>query len=329
MRNKTDAPAKRTSVTPEASAFAPLLLCGICMLLGLVAVIIDKFIFPFSHEILSPLLCQVLILILPTYLYVLATAPSRSLSKGIRVTGAIVMKAEHIFFLIFAAMFAICSSFALDVLVGGIYVTADGFTLLGILTAGDGEHSVSAAYLILCYAIIPAFAEEVFFRGIVFKEFESKGFAFAVIISSLIYAVFAYSPGQIPSAFAFGVILSIALCVTGSLSACILIHLLFNLYGLFLQPNLSQYFLSSQSNALLVIVLLLALTASAALFFGELARIYRRRASEGEASHQRRSVGSTELIETVRGYLSHKPTLAVSIFCVLIYAATFVIRILT
>ena len=49
---------------PISDAFAPLLLCGICMLLGLLALIIDKFVFPFSSELLAPVLCQILILIL-------------------------------------------------------------------------------------------------------------------------------------------------------------------------------------------------------------------------------------------------------------------------
>lgn len=332
MQNKTNTPTKsetvKVPVTPKADAFAPLLLCGICMLLGLVAVIIDRFIFPFSHELLSPVICQVLILILPMYLYTSATAPSRSPGERLRALGVTGLKAEYIFFLIFAAAFTVCSSFALDILFGGTHVTAEGFTLLGVLTAGDGEHAFSVPYLLLCYAFVPAFAEEIFFRGIIFKEFESHGFIFAATISSLISAVFAYSPGQIPSALLSGVVLSVALSVTGSLFACILIHLIFNVYGIFLQPNLSQYFLSSQSNALLIIILLLTLTASSALFFGELARIHRRRAANGERSRRHLPLKASELTKRAREYFAHRPTLIVSILCALVYIATFVIRIL-
>lgn len=328
VKESASAKLKKAPPEPISEAFAPLLLCGISMLLGLLAFIIDKFLFPFSAELLSPVLCQILILILPSYLYLSAAAPERSFTDNIKSLRVCGFRAENIFFLIFATAFMICSSFTLDALFGGVYLAADGFTLMGIITAGESEYSVSTPYLVICYAIVPAIAEEIFFRGIIFKEFEKRGFVFATVISSLIYAVLAYNPGQIPAALVSGAIFAAALSVTGSLSACILMHLIYNAYGLFLQPNLSQYLISSQNNTLLVTVLLLALTATAALFFGELARIYRKRSAGGDLSLRHRRFKTSSLPIFAKGCLAHKPTLITAIICGAIYVATVTIRIL-
>jgi hypothetical protein len=73
--------------------------------------------------------------------------------------------------------------------------------------------------------------------------------------------------------------------------------------------------------------MLLALTVSAALFFGELARIYRNRAATGNNLKKQRSFTAAELKNNVTRYFAHRPTLIVAIACAVLYTATFAIRI--
>ncbi len=310
----------------NTSAFAPLVLCLACMVLGLLSTIINRFIFTFSDEILSPILCQIIILLIPIYLYLLLRSPQKSFIEQMRWLGIRRLYADYIFFLIFASFFMMTSSLLLNIIFGGVFDTSGGFSLLGTIVAGRNEFVSSDWYLIFSYAIIPAFIEEIFFRGLLFREFAQNGKKFAIALSTIIFAIFAFSPGQIPSAIACGLVYSLARSVTGTLQGSIIIHLIFNLYGLFLQTNISQYYLSSQNNALLLIMIIFAFLLSGVLFFGELARIYRARAKHGKKAPNEDTLTLDSAKKTALSLFSHRPTLIVSIACIVLYIATVVIE---
>ncbi len=66
--------------------------------------------------------------------------------------------------------------------------------------------------------------------------------------------------------------------VTRSVIASMVVHLGYNLFGIFVQAGLSGYCRSTGSIGLLVVLLIALLLLSAAFFCGEVARILRRRA---------------------------------------------------
>lgn len=276
---KTENKKEKIAVEPRNDGFFPILLSSICAFIALVAVIIDKFIFEFGSEILSPIVAQILMILLPAYIFMTMSFPSKKPISLMREIGIRRLRAEYVFFLIFTSFFAVTATLVLNMLFGGVFPTARGFSLLGVFSAGQHDFSVSPWYLIFSYALIPAFAEEFLFRGVIFSHLRGVNLPLAVVLSSALYALFTFSPTLIPAAFATGLILSFVLITTDSLSACMIVHFLLNLYGLFGQTNISQYFLTSQNNLLLIVIVLLALLLSSALFFAESARIYRVKAT--------------------------------------------------
>lgn len=313
---------------PRSEAFAPLLLASVCMLICLVLTVADKFVFPFSGELLAPAVCELIAVAVPTVLYLSLFAPHRSLREHLVGTGVRSFKAEYAFLIIYSALFVITSSALLDIIFMGVYSTREGFALLGIMTAGRPEYSVSPPYLIAVFAVVPAIAEELLFRGVLFSEFKrASGAKSAAIISSVIFSAFSFSPGQIPSLVLAGCVYCTVYTLTGSVVPSMVIHLLFNLYGLYLEPNIAQYFLSGQNNLLLVTTLICAFLLSGALILGELARLYRSRAASADGSPSQ-SKPLASIGRELEGYLAHRPTLVAAVVSLTLYAALAVMRIL-
>ena len=323
---------KQSQKKPKATEqrYEPLLaliFAAVAMAVVLVALIINKFIFPFSHEPLSPIIGQVLILLVPAYILVTLVWGHDSREYRLAEVGIKRLRAEHIFLLVFASFFAACTSFLLNMISGGTKSAANGFSLFGLFTAGEGEFSVSSPYLIATYVLIPAIIEELVFRGVIFAQMRRAGVASAIALTTLISSLFFFSPLQLPDAIVCSLIFVFVYITTDSLLSSIIVHLVLNLFRLFLQTNMSVYFISSQNTALLSTVVLLAWLLSGALFFSEVTRIYRARALDKQASGE-----SSPALPTLNGIIkefisvfANKPTIIATIVVLALYAAITVI----
>ena len=103
----------------------------------------------------------------------------------------------------------------------------DTFTPTGIISL------TNIAYIIITFAILPAFTEEFVFRGIVQSEYTDYGVGIAIVISSLMFAMLHFNLKQFIVYFYCGVILSYTVYITQSIWAGVILHFLNNLYGLF------------------------------------------------------------------------------------------------
>ena len=321
--------AKLPSAAPITEPALPLLLSTVCFAICLVTLIIDKFISPVGKEPLAPVILQLVALAIPAYLAIMLTSQERSAVKQMSSIGFRALRAEYVFFTLFSALFAASASLLLNLLFGGVYDMSQGITLLGTFTAGENEYSVRVPYLVLTYALIPAICEEFLFRGVILSRLEKVSFPFAALVTTALYAAFGFTLGGIIPSLFTGLVSVFVLYTTGTLWACVIMHLLFNLYRLFLESNISAYFLSSQNNILLVITVLSALFLSAILFFSESARIYRSRA-EKIAENRQKSVSKLANIRSVRKELrstfAYRPSLVFSIICLAIFVATITIN---
>jgi len=318
-----------SAVKPRHEAFLPILLATVCMVIAFLSMIIDRFIFPYGNELLSPAIAQFIILLLPAYLCLLLTSPHRSFYQQMTDIGMGRIRADCVFLIIFASLFMISTSLLLNIVFGGVYSAADGFSLLGGFVAGKNDYTVSYVYLVAVYALIPALCEEFVFRGLIYSELSRVNETFAAVLSSLISACFAFSLGGLPAAILCGVTYCFILHTTRSLQACMIVHFVCNLFGLFMGTNICRYFLSSQNNTLLIIILVLAWLVSCALFFAEVCKIYRKRAAsiKNNASNETLPrVKPQTLSYDMAGAMIFKPTLIVSIVFVAFYIATMVIR---
>jgi membrane protease YdiL (CAAX protease family) len=256
----------------------------------------------------------------------LALHPEKSPAKQLDFMGFRSFSVKYVFFIVFSALFMMSASIVISMLFGGAESSAQGLTLLGTFTAGKNDHMASIPYLVLVYVLVPAFAEELLLRGMVFSNLRGLGFASAAVISACLSGLMSFSLGGfIPAAFA-GLVSCFVLYTTGSLWACVIVRIAFNLYRLLLEVNICAYYVSAQSRELIVAVMLLAFLLFGALFFGECSKIFRER-SEREASRESLSCGS--FVSDIKRVAAYRPTVIMAISCAVIFAAVVLINYLT
>ena len=314
---------EKIPASPDERAFLPILLVAVCISIAFLAVIIDRFIYSFGGDLLSPIIAQLVAMMIPAYLCMLLLCPEKKLSAQLKGVGMAKIGHEYVFFLIFSALFTVTTALLLDIVFGGVYSSAEGFTLLGTFTAGENEYTVNTLYLVAVYAVIPAIVEELVFRGIVYSELSKISEGLACSISSLSSALFAFSLGGLPAALFCALAYCFVKATTGSLLSCMILHLVYNLYALFVHTNISKYITSSQNVALLSVVVIGAWLISTALFVSEAARVYRIKAARVANGEEKSSIPKIKLRDLpaeAKSALVHTPTLV----CAMITLCLFV-----
>lgn len=106
------------------------------------------------------------------------------------------------------------------------------------------ETMVGKLMYIFIIGVLPAIFEEFLFRGYVLQSLRRFGDVFAIIISSLIFALFHGNFAQLPNAFIMGVALAFIAVRTGSLATGMVIHFINNtvitVLEVFLFSNLDE-----------------------------------------------------------------------------------------
>ncbi len=140
-------------------------------------------------------------------------------------------------------------------------------------------------YIVLVFAVLPAVTEEFLFRGIVIGEYEGRGAAIAVTVSSLMFAMSHFSAARFPVYLFAGVVISCAMYATRSVIGAMLVHAAHNIIVLFCEKHVLR--IVDKQNASLV--LLVIIIGAVALLFGMLSSyeaqgIYRKYADENMPS---------------------------------------------
>ena len=308
----------------------PVFLCLVCMSAVLIAALINAFVYSFESALLAPVILEIVAIVFPCYLILLTVHSQKTTAEQFKAVGFHAFGVRYIFFILFGALFMMSASAVISILFGGVYSFADGLTLLGTFTAGSNDYTASIPYLILAYALIPAIAEEFLLRGMVFSSLRGMGFAAAAVISAVLSGLVSFSLGGfIPAAF-IGLVACFVLYTTGSLWACMIVRFIFNLYRLFLEVNISAYFVSSSSRELLIVVMLAALLIFGALFFGECARLYKEkadRAKSGESEHS--TLALRGFVPDIKKTVAYRPTAIMAICCAAVFAAVVIVNYLS
>lgn len=123
------------------------------------------------------------------------------------------------------AMFA---NYASDIL-------SQNFSLFGLENTTNFENSSKSLLANILYvvstAIVPAFAEELAFRGILMGSLRKYGDSFAIIASAVMFGAMHGNIVQIPFAFILGLIFAYIDCKTNSIIPSIIIHFINNFYA--------------------------------------------------------------------------------------------------
>lgn len=107
--------------------------------------------------------------------------------------------------------------------------------MFGLKNTVNFSNEVNSVPEVLLYAVstavVPAFAEEFAFRGILMGSLRKYGDVFAIIVSSVMFGAMHGNVVQIPFAFMLGLIFGFVDCKTNSLFPSIGIHFLNNFYA--------------------------------------------------------------------------------------------------
>lgn len=174
-----------------------------------------------------------------------------------------------------SGMLLITGGLLLSLLFSGISHLSGTFTLYESFEAERSGELGNTLYLLLAYAVLPAIAEELFFRGILRAEYERYGAEVAVLMTSILFTCLHFSLTGILVYFFSGIVLAITAYLSRSVTGAILAHFLYNLFGLFGQPYISSFFNISGNKTLFIFVLISLFLLSLALFCGEIARLCR------------------------------------------------------
>jgi membrane protease YdiL (CAAX protease family) len=115
--------------------------------------------------------------------------------------------------------------------------------ILSYLSSGNAWTVLRSILLI---AVVPAFCEELFFRGMLMKFAHTlfKKWWLSIIISSLLFAAFHTSISEFVPIFLAGIILGSVYYLTSSIWMSILLHLLFNglqvVLGMYSNPQMEK-----------------------------------------------------------------------------------------
>ena len=267
------------------SLSATVLMCAIYALLLLSRVLIYLFPDLFSGasleadgDYLSTILLQIVIFFVPTYVYL------RYKGKGSITTEIFKsrisprsFRLSHLFLMLASILVLICGCTLLALLCG-MMADQSSFTLYDTFSAAYDGTLMGVLRLVLTYGILPAVCEEIIFRGIVCAEYEKYGILYSSLISALFFAFLHFDLSAFPVYLFAGLMLAFVMYVSRSVIAAVVVHLGYNLFGIFAQAGLSGYCRSTGSVGLLVILLIAFLLLGAAFFCGEVARILRGRA---------------------------------------------------
>ncbi len=225
-----------------------------------------------ESQYLSIILLQLMIFPIPAYLYV--RLKPTGYVKALRF-GKI--RLSHLFLLLSASFMLIAGCTLLGMLCG-MMTAQPSFTLYDTFASVNDGTVGATIRLILAYGLLPAFCEELVFRGILCADHEKHGILYAATVSALFFAFLHFDLTALPVYLFSGLLLALVMYVTRSSIAAMIVHLCYNLFGIFVQAGLSGYCKSTGSIGLLVVLLISLLLLSSAFFCGEVARILRRRA---------------------------------------------------
>lgn len=181
--------------------------------------------------------------------------------------------------LILSATLALISGgLLLAIAVGGIDSISGSFKLYDTFTSKNSGGVGSVIYLTVAYAALPALCEETLFRSLLCVEYEKGGALCAVVLSSVLFGMLHFDLRLLPVYIFSGVLLALTMYASRSVIASVIVHFLYNIFGLFCQPYVTAFYRTTGSAALFVIILAVLFLLSAAVFCSQAGRLYRHAA---------------------------------------------------
>lgn len=175
-----------------------------------------------------------------------------------------------------AAVFALISGcLLLSINFTGKSSLEGSFSLYDTFVSKYNGTSLGAVWLILAYAALPAFCEEMIFRGIVLSEYEERyGTVCAFVMNTVFFAFLHFNISKLLVYLFAGVVLTALLYATRNLFCVMLAHFAYNVFGIFGQQYITEFYVTAGNLWAVVVVLLALFLLSASVFCGSASRLY-------------------------------------------------------
>ena len=263
-------------------------------LLLLLSRLVDTAVLGRDSEYLSIVMLQVMIFLIPGVIFCKLRGTSFTEKLRLRLP-----RPSQILLLVASLIALISGTLLISIYTGGIETLDQGFTLYDTFAAGGGTDFSEVAYLILAYAALPAVCEEFIYRGVLCATLEERGLLPAILYSALSFGMLHFELSHLPVYIFAGLLLCALMYATRSLASTVLVHFAFNLFGLFGQPALTQFYLYTGSSELFRFLLMVIFLLAAILFCGEAGRIYRGYAKSAQSAPYRVDLPKSELPKRV------------------------------
>lgn len=274
--------------------------------------LLDASVLTRDNEYFSVIVLQIMIFLIPAFAYI------RWRGEGLRLRlRARLPRLDHLLLLLGAFLALIGGGMLLQILVGGARLAGESFSLYDTFISKNNGTAGNALYLVLAYAALPAFCEELVFRGIFCAEYERHGVSCAALMSMLFFTMLHFDLRNIPLYLFSALVLCAVLYATRSLFAAMLVHFGYNLFGLFGVPYVTAVYASMGRGWVMIFLLILILLFGAAIFCGEAARLYRHFATHGAHEGEGANTKLTRRESAIR-FLRRLLTPQVAI-CILLY----------
>ena len=256
----------KTELHPRTGA--PLLVLATYLLLVL-SRLIEGALTRRGGEYIAVVLLQLFIFMLPAILYL--QLQGEHFTKRIRIRP---IRLQHIWFCFCMLTVMILSGLLISIIGGGISSLGGNFTLYNTFVARTDGSVWEIVYIILAYAALPAFCEELVYRSILCAEYERLGTGVSIFISALFFSMLHFSFPFFGNYLILGILLAFVMYATRSVLTPMLLHFLYNVFCLFGQPYLSAFYVNAGSNEIFLFCLIALLLLFSAFSAGEARKIY-------------------------------------------------------
>lgn len=235
-----------------------------------------------SNEYLAVVILQLLTFALPAAIwYRLRTLPlfaARESREGkppyLRRLRFNAPRLSHLPAILFTVLTLICGCLLLSIGLSSGSSLEGSFSLYDVFVSRYDGKALGAVWLVLAYAALPAVCEELIFRGIVCTEYDGEGFLCSVLMNALFFGFMHFSFTKLAVYLFAGAVLTVLLYTTRSVFSVMIAHFLYNIFCIFGQPYVTEFYVTAGSVGTAVIILIALLIAGLAGFCGSARRLF-------------------------------------------------------
>lgn len=227
--------------------------------------------------------------------------------------------------IVFSALFAMISlNVLLSLLFAGVSNQPSGSSgsAVGNATVPNGA-SVIGVIIALC--IIPAICEEFVFRSVLMRDYNKYGAKFSIIATALLFSMVHFDLSKFAIYFAGGVLLAMTVYITRSVVCSMLVHALYNIYGMFFEGWFWSSISRNVNLTLIIFISLAVLLVALLVLFSETQRIFIDYSTMGlkapEGYNKSKSSRDEDLVKALGSY----PFVEIGV-CVVIFIINLIVR---